>query len=138
MPSSQKTSHLNLNSWSGADKPKMDDFNADNQKLDDAFFKLTPVFGSYVGDGKPMREIDLGFRPKVCLVFAQGVPLFRMNSALYSEVEISCAVLTDSGCSLGASLTDQGFSVRFGSGQYDMEAFCLNTVDITYLYIALR
>ena len=36
MPSSNKTLWLELNKWAGSDKPKKDDFNADNQKLDDA------------------------------------------------------------------------------------------------------
>lgn len=37
MPSSNKTLSLGLNKWLGSDKPKKDDFNADNQKLDDAY-----------------------------------------------------------------------------------------------------
>lgn len=37
MPSSNKTLNLSLNKWLGSDKPKKDDFNADNQKLDDAW-----------------------------------------------------------------------------------------------------
>lgn len=36
MPSSNKTAHLQLNKWSGSDKPKKDDFNSDNQKIDEA------------------------------------------------------------------------------------------------------
>lgn len=36
MPSSSKTPSLGLNKWLGTDKPKKDDFNADNQKMDDA------------------------------------------------------------------------------------------------------
>lgn len=36
MPSSNKTQHLLLNKWLGTDKPKKDDFNSDNQKIDEA------------------------------------------------------------------------------------------------------
>ena len=36
MPSSAKTSFLSLNHWSAGDKPKMADFNSDNQKVDSA------------------------------------------------------------------------------------------------------
>lgn len=36
MPSSNKTSHLQLNQWIGSDKPRKDDFNADNFALDTA------------------------------------------------------------------------------------------------------
>ena len=41
MPSSNKTLHLQLNKWAGGDKPKMDDFNADNQVVDDACAALS-------------------------------------------------------------------------------------------------
>ena len=34
MPSSSKTSVLGLNQFVGSDKPKMDDFNYDNNKLE--------------------------------------------------------------------------------------------------------
>ncbi|MCL2056660.1 MAG: hypothetical protein FWH02_05510 [Oscillospiraceae bacterium] len=40
MPSSTKTPALNLNKWLGMDKPKKDDFNSDNQKLDDAAIEM--------------------------------------------------------------------------------------------------
>jgi hypothetical protein len=40
MPSSNKTQHLNLNRWLGTDKPKKDDFNEDNQKIDNAWNTL--------------------------------------------------------------------------------------------------
>lgn len=41
MPSSDKTPRLGLNRWSGGDKPKKDDFNADNGLLDAAFGGLS-------------------------------------------------------------------------------------------------
>lgn len=40
MPSSTKTSNLSLNKWLGTDKPKKDDFNADNALVDAAFARL--------------------------------------------------------------------------------------------------
>ena len=36
MASTNKTEHLSLNQWVLTDKPRMDDFNSDNQKLDQA------------------------------------------------------------------------------------------------------
>ena len=36
MPSSSKTNYLSLNHWSAGDKPKMADFNSDNQRIDNA------------------------------------------------------------------------------------------------------
>ena len=45
MPSSNKTLNLELNKWIGSDKPKKDDFNADNQKLDTAIKQLSDQLG---------------------------------------------------------------------------------------------
>ncbi len=41
MPSSSKTPFLKLNKWLGLDKPKKDDFNSDNQKIDEAYGLLS-------------------------------------------------------------------------------------------------
>ena len=138
MPSSQKTPNLALNSWSGADKPKMDDFSSDNQKLDAAFHRMDPVIGSYVGDAKITRTVDIGFRPRICLIFTDTIPLFRMNAAQYTEVQIGFAILTELGCTMGSALTDNGFSVRFGGGEYNYDSFMLNVKGQNYFYIAYR
>lgn len=49
MPSSNKTLHLSLNKWLGSDKPKKDDFNADNQKVDDACRELSASLSQHAG-----------------------------------------------------------------------------------------
>lgn len=41
MPSSNKTTNLQLNKWIGSDKPKKDDFNSDNQKVDMAYESMS-------------------------------------------------------------------------------------------------
>lgn len=53
MPSSNKTGHLRLNSWTGSDKPKKDDFNSDNtlvdaacRELDERVCAVEPVRGA--------------------------------------------------------------------------------------------
>jgi hypothetical protein len=46
MPSSNKTQHLNLNKWLGSDKPKKDDFNEDNQKVDSAWSGLNTALST--------------------------------------------------------------------------------------------
>jgi hypothetical protein len=46
MPSSNKTQHLNLNKWLGTDKPKKDDFNEDNQKVDSAWNTLNAAIST--------------------------------------------------------------------------------------------
>lgn len=41
MSSSNKTSYLGLNQWTGDDKPKREDFNSDNEKVDLAYKLLS-------------------------------------------------------------------------------------------------
>ena len=91
-----------------------------------------------MGDGEITRTVELGFRPKICLVYTDFVPLLRMNPNLYTEVQIGFAILSEAGCSMGSSLTDTGISVRSGAGEYDYESFFLNTSGKTYYYIAFR
>ncbi len=91
--STNKTEHYQLNQWVKTDQVLMDDFNADNSKIDSAlksasdradaakakadniattYFSpenLPYVVGSYKGDGTQKRRIELGFTPKAVLLF---------------------------------------------------------------------
>ena len=71
-----KTTNYQLNQWAKSDRIMMDDFNADNQKLDAALAGKTElVTGSYIGDGTATRVIHLGFTPKAVLVMRSGIDL---------------------------------------------------------------
>ena len=77
MSSSNKTNYLGLNQFVGSDKPKMEDFNADNRLLDEKIqqhiqsqLHLTEqqrerlenpgyLIGSYTGDGTTKRTISV-------------------------------------------------------------------------------
>ena len=77
MSSSNKTSYLGLNQFVGSDKPKMEDFNADNRLLDEKMQQhvqsqlhlteqqkerlenLGYLIGSYTGDGTTKRTISV-------------------------------------------------------------------------------
>ena len=64
-----KTTNYQLNQWAKSDRLMMDDFNADNQKIDAALAALPKlVTGSYTGDGAESRKIDLSFTPKAVYV----------------------------------------------------------------------
>lgn len=78
MASTYKTNYLGLNKFVGSDKPKMDDFNFDNETLDQKFQehvqsslhiteeerqmlgKSNYVIGTYTGNGESPRTIDVG------------------------------------------------------------------------------
>ena len=71
MPSSQ-TPNYNLNQWSKDDRVLMEDFNADNAKIDAAIGGLRDFVGeplrfasgSYRGTGTQTNTVHMGLRPK--------------------------------------------------------------------------
>lgn len=94
MSSTNKTYYMGLNSWVGADVPKMEDFNADNELLDalisehfnDDAIHVTlqdkerwdsPVaVMTYFGTGEDARELQLDcyFIPSFIIIFPSGAP----------------------------------------------------------------
>ena len=90
-----KTPNYQLNQWSRDDRVLMDDFNADNARLDTALaglarskadlsalaVKTEIAAGTYTGDGTAERVIRLGFTPKAVYVCeASGVTYTTGNS----------------------------------------------------------
>lgn len=154
MASSGSTKHLNLNQWQGSDKPKMEDFNSDNQKIDqqlglhlmDAQVHLNetqrqdwnravPVIGTYTGDGKNTQKIELGFRPSFGIVFAVNEPPMRISGntgILYS------AMMGPDGTSAGLCLEDDGFLAIYIPNLMDDRITHLNFKDTVYQYIVFH
>ena len=83
----KRTQHYQLSQWEKSDKVLMEDFNADNAKIDAAIRaeadtraaavravnealreKIKMAAGTYTGDGQESRFISLGFTPKVVFV----------------------------------------------------------------------
>ena len=68
----EKTNNLKLNVWEKSDPILVGDFNEDNRKIDAAVGALQEeriYMGSYVGDGKDNRTIDLPWEPKFAVIF---------------------------------------------------------------------
>ena len=67
-----KTENLKLNVWEKSDPILVGDFNDNFQTLDSAVGSLQGehiYVGSYVGDGKDSRTIDLPWEPKFAVIF---------------------------------------------------------------------
>lgn len=67
-----KTPNYQLNQWEKSDRIMMEDFNADNAKIEAALEALSgehTYIGSYVGDGTDSRIIPLPFAPSIAIVF---------------------------------------------------------------------
>lgn len=155
MSSTYKTTYLGLNKFVGTDKPKMEDFNFDNEQLDSKFQehiesglhiteeerkllgKSSLVMGSYVGDGQEERMIPLEDEVELLFIFTVGEALTHVNGTI---TDIFSAVLTPLGCTAGASLTEGGFLVnQFPSAVAPMDGnkALLNQSGKTYLYLAV-
>ncbi len=157
MPSSAKTSYLQLNSWSAGDKPKMADFNSDNQKVDSAFqghvqntalhlqgnqsvWVAQPfVTGTYTGDGSEERTVTLGFKPALLVVLAQGYGPLELDTVQDNPL-LRFAMAADGQGSTGVTLTDTGFTARQAQSSplAGMTKTCLNQENVTYRYFAIK
>lgn len=165
MSSTLKTNHYSLNSWIGSDKPKREDFNYDNQKIDGVLHtletqmtsheedgtahitaqerenwqaKLSFATGSYVGNGETNRAIVLGYKPRAVLVFQDWAPLVTCNFPSSMALANGGIAIGDGGTS-GMTIYDEGFSVMnvttTNPAGYVPR---LNTQGMTYYYLILK
>ena len=105
-----KTTNYQLNQWAKSDRIMMDDFNADNAKIDAALGALQIVTGIYTGSGNDANcrvDVALGFRPEPVLVMANKFQ-FSGNGAFFA-----LAVDTEDAADNGyLALTDTGFAAK--------------------------
>lgn len=169
MPSKFKTPFLKLNKFIGTDKPKMDDFNSDNLLIDNIMKKqeekLKGLFlhskdnnkhitdkerekwnsdlfeiGTYRGDGAKIRNINIGFKPRLVFVFKKD-DLFITGSSNTMDIisEQKSAVITPLGSSKFCKITDNGFSVQNHQRVLkDTSLPKLNEAGSEYIYIMFR
>lgn len=158
MPSSGKTPRLGLNSFVGSDKPKMDDFNYDNQQLeqlvaphlDDAVAHLTAAeheemrqsryeIQTYVGDNRPKRVLEFGFAPRFGFVFPVNWPLQLNNGASAAVAIVLGGFFSREGCSSYLALSENQLSIthHISLPTATMGAR-MNWMDVTYVCVAFR
>ncbi len=158
MSSSNKTANLQLNSWIGTDRPKMADYNSDNEKIDAAFGNHTgnmqthlsqedrerletPIyFGTYFGDGEVEKTIATGCPFEACcaLVFpisyAATVTKFDTKTCTHYF-----AAATKAGGSMGLQISGGNITVKQSiSATAGSEYAALNSKGMSYFYILFR
>ncbi len=106
-----KTTNYQLNQWAKTDRLMMEDFNADNAKIDAALGALQIVTGTYTGSGNDANcrvDVALGFRPKAVLVMANKYQFSGSGGAFFA-----LAVDTEDAADNGyLELTDTGFAAK--------------------------
>lgn len=157
MPSSSKTNYLKLNYWAAGDKPKMADFNSDNQKVDSAlqehaqntalhlqgnqsaWIQQPFVSGTYAGSGERTKSVTLGFRPGLVVILPQAYGPLELDTTQKTPV-IRFAIGADGYGSSGLTITANGFTV---SQDQDvplagLSMVSLNQNKVTYRYFAIK
>lgn len=156
MASTNKTSRLQLNSWLPTDKPKMEDFNSDNEIIDQSlgthvsntgihvtsteksFWNERIVSGFYTGSGKETNSINLGFKPIFVFVTAHSRPMGTYKSS-DGKTYIYTASAGSTYYSPCISLNDTGFTVSQPSDAVYQD--CMSQMNVSgqfYFYFAVK
>lgn len=124
---SNQTKNYGLNQWERTDKVVMEDFNADNEKVDAALKALAEraetisrsippiVFGSYVGNGEKTRLISVGFTPRaVLLMNKSGRTTYHETyiRTTYGGLAVEEGPVTNNGYDV-LSIQPDGFQVSY-------------------------
>ena len=154
-----KTTNYQLNQWAKSDRIMMDDFNADNQKIDAALKAVADggaklAVGTYNGNDETSQTITLPFTPKAVLIcpmeknmqekFYDEYYLYggmlAPGHALYQDLRHSSAQ-TVYDTVLAAEVTDHGFTVYANVddvGYSNLKYFnYMNKRNFTFRYLAI-
>ena len=122
----EQTSLYNLNQWVKEDRIMVEDFNADNAKIEAALLAATETAasglkiktGSFSGNGTTgTRTYSLGFKPKLLFLRTDNFNGSYVHDKGIMATETFCAALNSSGnCTMNApgtpcTLTEDGFSL---------------------------
>lgn len=121
------TTNLHLPQWEETDRIQMDDFNDAMERLDTAVAAAPRIAtGTYAGNGAETQTINLGFTPKIVIIWQEG---FRQ----YSDYIYGGIATADYPCGTANAITivSNGFCVKEGSGIHTNE----NTGK--YIYLAI-
>ncbi len=161
MPSNH-TPNYQLSQWEKSDKVLMEDFNADNAKIDAAIqaverraddlaagkvdppeitrleqligAKAAIVTGFYAGDDTEIRTIELGFTPKALLLMTDSGRMFSSYSnSCYGGLAFSGQPVTYNS-KIIVTIVENGFQVYYNAN----DKIYSNRQKNAYRYLALR
>ena len=151
-----KTANYNLNQWDKADRVLMEDFNADNAKIDAALgakAEKTVVTalqgqvntvqasvpkiacGTYTGNGTASRTISLPFAPKAVLVLVHN-GYTRLTASLLGGLALSGSPVRFDDNKIAISISGNGFQVFYDTSD-EYRKLVTNSKDQVYHYIAI-
>lgn len=143
-----KTTNYQLNQWAKSDRVMMDDFNADNLKVDSALAALGEAIaaapkiavGSYTGSGScgasSPRTLTFAFQPKLVIVVENSWDYLKAGTALISGQSLSAGIGggTNSGACLSLTVSWSGNSVTWYGPSAEKQ---LDVENCEYFYCAV-
>ena len=143
-----KTTNYQLNQWAKSDRLMMDDFNADNLKVDSALAALGEAIaaapkiavGSYTGSGScgasSPRTLTSAFQPKLVIIVENSWDYLKAGTALISGQSLSAGIGggTNSGACLGLTVSWSGNSVTWYGPSAEKQ---LDVENCEYFYCAV-
>ena len=143
-----KTTNYQLSQWAKSDRLMMDDFNADNLKVDSALAALGDAIaaapkiavGSYTGSGScgasSPRTLTFAFQPKLVIVVENSWDYLKAGTALISGQSLSAGIGggTNSGACLGLTVSWSGNSVTWYGPSAEKQ---LDVENCEYFYCAV-
>ena len=138
---SGKTANLELNQWTKTDPVCMEEFNADNRKIDEAIGEVKQVaesgtklyFGNYTGTGTSSRTITIGATPKVVVIWTANGAQYDSYSRIVQGGICGTGNPCKNSGTTAFEIVNNGFSVK----QMDSAYVSCNYSGSTYYYMAL-
>ena len=128
------TEKYHLPQWEESDRIMMEDFNQAMGKIDEGLWnaaEMPYVIGNYTGAGEKALEIDLGFKPRVVMVFKDQLGSYPSPSV---GTFIAASETVTSGKRI--VITEKGFTLAAYSGGLPYPQ--PNLLGDVYTYIAFR
>ena len=135
-----QTPNYQLNQWDKTDRIQMEDFNADNAKIEAALNQATEIaisasklhFGTYKGTSSSSQTISLDFTPKIVLVCTVDGTFTSSSDSHFGGL-----AFTNIPCSINNSkiieIVNQGFVAYYNSSSK-----AAANANRTYHYIAVE
>ena len=134
-----KTQHYQLNQWDAGDRVLREDFNEDNRQIDAALGTIPLIrIGTYQGTGTVPIEVDVGFKPKIVLIFNTGRSISTSYSGVFTEaLPIEYYDSDQYEFKPMTFMTATGFKAIEKSFNGERKEPMINRPNSTYFYIAI-
>lgn len=137
------TENFNLSQWEKTDKVQMEDFNADNVKIDAAIAAAEAAIpkvaaGTYTGNGAATRIIELGFTPRLAYVcLSNGVTYSRTGYTNYSGGLAVPEAAAGPSAHPAVKIVEGGFQVEYYQPNNETVYTVTNSSGAIYYYFAI-